>query len=512
MSNTIAVNLPDIGDFDSVEVIEVLVKVGQSLKVDDSIITLESDKASMEIPSPSDGIVKTLHIKLGDTIAQGSLLITLETNKADEANETNAPIDTAKIATPTNSHQAILVPDIGDFDTVEVIEILVNSGDDIKAEDSIITLESDKASMEIPSPQSGKVISLSIAIGDQIKQGDEILILATTQSQTTPEQPQPAKQTNDTPKSAPVVINKPVENTVVGVTPQANFHASPSMRKLARELGVDLAIVSGTGLNGRITESDIKSFVKQTLTNQGASGSSIPSVPSIDFAQFGDIETLELSRINKLSGKHLHACWLNVPHVTQFDEVNINDLEDFRQQQKAKGIKLTPLVFIMKAVAIALQNNPRFNASLAPDNQSLTLKKYINLGIAVDTPNGLMVPVVRDVINKNITQLSQDLGELSTRARAGKLSPNDLQGGSFTISSLGGIGGTQFTPIVNAPEVAILGVSRSQVKPIYNGNEFTPQLMLPLALSYDHRVIDGAQGARFITELNDLLSNIRNLL
>lgn len=548
MSNTIAINLPDIGDFDTVEVIEVLVKSGQVLKAEDSIVTLESDKASMEIPCPQAGVVKEVHIDLGDTISQGSLLITLETSTQETSTEATQEVSTEAKQdktsekttqdTPTNTEAnstqtlSIVVPDIGDVETVEVIEVLVAAGDELAAEDSIITLESDKASMEIPCPNAGKVASLSVAVGDKIKQGDEILQLTTqvttaqaiaTQAiaiQTTSKSADIAENLPETPKvqtSNPASQSASQSNhqAVVNVTPQAEFHASPGIRKLARELGIDLGHVKGTGTSGRITGSDVKGFVKTALTtlassNVGASG--LPPMPSADYAKFGEVETLELSRINKLSGKHLHACWLNIPHVTQFDEVNINDLEDFRQSQKAKGIKLTPLVFIMKAVAVALADNPRFNSSMASDNQSLVLKKYINLGIAVDTPNGLMVPVIKDVPNKSIAQLMADLIDVSARAREGKLSAGDLQGGTFTISSLGGIGGTQFTPIINAPEVAILGVSRSSVKPIWNGSDFEPQLMLPLALSYDHRVIDGAQGARFITQLNALLSDIRGLL
>ncbi len=419
---------------------------------------------------------------------------------------------------------AINLPDIGDFDEVEVIEVLVSPGDNIASEDSIITLESDKASMEIPSPSAGKVVSVSIAVGDKVKEGDQILMLEPESAETATdkkasETPEKTVATATEAKTKPEIAKQSVATKtdksaamVVGVTPQADFHASPAMRKLARELGVDLSTVSGSGANGRITEKDIKSFVKRALSIETAGTSGIPSIAEVDFSKFGEVENLELSRINKISGKHLHACWLNVPHVTQFDEVNISDLEEFRQAQKQRGIKLTPLVFIIKAVAIALKNNPCFNSSLAADNASLISKKYINLGIAVDTDDGLIVPVIRSVLNKNITELMSDLLDLSSRARAGKLNSSDLQGSNFTISSLGGIGGMQFTPIVNAPEVAILGVSRARIKPIWNGSEFEPQLMLPLALSYNHRVIDGVQGVRFITELGTLLSDIRNLL
>lgn len=412
------------------------------------------------------------------------------------------------------------LPDIGDFDAVEVIEVLVEAGQTIAVDDSIITLESDKASMEIPSPYAGKVASLSVVVGDKMKQGDEILQIFAQQTgtQKLPQTQQKITPSPEAPQKVQVagqdLSTAAKEAGIVGVVPAEDFHASPAIRKLARELGVDLAIVPGSGKRGRITEADIKSFVKQALKNSTHSSEvgGIPSIADVDFAKFGTIKTQDLSRINKISGQHLHACWLNIPHVCQFEEADISDLERFRQAQKAKGVKYTPLIFIIKAVARALKTYPRFNSSLSTDKQSLIMKHYINIGIAVDTPDGLMVPVIRDADKKSLSELSAELIVLSARAREGKLSSSDLAGGSFSISSLGSIGGTQFTPIVNAPEVAILGVSRARMTPLWNGKEFVPKLMLPLALSYDHRVIDGAQGVRFITELSGLLSDIRRLL
>jgi pyruvate dehydrogenase E2 component (dihydrolipoamide acetyltransferase) len=426
----------------------------------------------------------------------------------------------------------VRVPDIGDFGEVEIIEVHVTVGDEISAEGDLITLESDKAAMDIPAPFSGVVATLAIAVGDRVKEGDLILTLKVsdnqesntkevTESSTSNTEEQAVVDTTKIPVptdvvSSPKSVDKPVSE--ITANSSSNAHASPSVRQFARELGVDLSLVTASGRKNRILQKDVKKFIKHSLS-AGASasgGGSLPKVPELDFSKFGEIETQALSRINKLSGAHLQACWLNVPHVTQFDEVDISELEDFRQSMKGEAtqreLRLTPLVFVMKAVVCALQDFPRFNASLSADGQSLIMKKYFHIGIAVDTPNGLMVPVIRDVDQKGIWALSAELMTLGNKARAGKLSPSDLQGGCFSISSLGGIGGTAFTPIVNAPEVAILGVSRSAMKPVYQNGEFVPRLMLPLSLSYDHRVIDGAEGARFITYLNRLLGDIRTLL
>ncbi|HAO86908.1 MAG TPA: branched-chain alpha-keto acid dehydrogenase subunit E2 [Gammaproteobacteria bacterium] len=512
MSSIKNIELPDIGDFDEVEVIEILVSVGDTIAADDSIITLESDKASMEIPSPSAGTVTQININIGDKIKQGDSLISLESTQESEESTTEAEESSEPAAETSTKIVPVVVPDIGDFDEVEVIEILVSVGDELNEEDSIITLESDKASMEIPTPIAGTVNSINISLGDKLNLGDLILEMqssGTTQAeavtQEAPSAPAPTK-----PAVAAPAAKANISETVSNV-PAGDSHASPSIRKLARELGVDLSKVSGTGQKGRVLDTDLKGYVKQIVTS-GGTGSAIPKVPVIDFSKFGETELQPLSRINKLSGKHLSACWLNIPHVTQFDEVNIDQMETFRQEQKAKGVKLTPLVFIMKAVIQALKQHSRFNSALDESGENLIIKKYFNLGIAMDTPNGLVVPVIRDVDQKSLSDLATELAETSAKARDGKLKPGDMQGAGFTISSLGGIGGTQFTPIVNAPEVAILGVSRSQTKPIWDGKNFVPTLMLPLALSYDHRVIDGAQGGRFMADLNSILQDIREIL
>lgn len=431
----------------------------------------------------------------------------------------------------------VTVPDIGDFQDIEVIEVLVSAGDTISAEDSLIVLESDKAAMEIPSLQGGTIKEMKLALGDMVSQGSLVLTLevdneideadekstpvaaapkepplAPSDTPTTPPQASVAKAS-----AAPAPDSLPFAPDTAAA--EKRVHASPSVRHFARELGVSLGRVQGSGNKGRILKEDVQSYVKLALNQPAGAatgGAAIPATPIIDFSKFGDTELKPLSRINKISGKHLHACWLNIPHVTQFDECDITDLEAFRVSLKAdaekRGLRLTPLIFIMKALVTTLQQFPTFNASLDPTGENLILKHYYNIGVAVDTPNGLMVPVIRDVDKKGLFELARELGEVSTRAREGSLTRTDLQGGNFTISSLGGIGGTQFSPIVNSPEVAILGVSRSSMKPIWNGSEFKPRLMLPLALSYDHRVIDGAVGARFITTLNRLLNDIRKTL
>lgn len=438
--------------------------------------------------------------------------------------------------------KSVPLPDIGNFKDLPVIEVLVAAGDRVEVEQSLITLESDKATMEIPAPFAGVVKKVLVKTDDTVNVGDIIVEMdaddagsaapepakaapaAVSAPAPEPVAPPPAPAAPAaTPVPAPVAAPASAEPTTYPVnapTPGAVFHASPSVRAFARTLGVDLAKVSGTGIKGRIQKSDVTTFVKNTLTQStgpaATAGGSIPPLPSIDFSQFGEIETVPLSRIQKRSGKHLSTCWLNIPHVTQFDETDITDLENFRQSLKKRaekaGVRLTPLVFIIKAVARVLADNPKFNASLDASGENLILKKYIHIGVAVDTPNGLVVPVLRNVDQKGLFELSAELAEVSARARDGKLSPDDMSGGCFSISSLGGIGGTQFTPIVNGPEVAILGVSRSKMSPVWNGETFEPRLMLPLALSYDHRVIDGAQGARFITALSAVLSDLRELI
>ncbi|MDH5357935.1 MAG: dihydrolipoyllysine-residue acetyltransferase [Gammaproteobacteria bacterium] len=427
------------------------------------------------------------------------------------------------------------VPDIGDFDEVEIIEVLVSVGDAVEKNQDIITLESDKAAMEIPASNAGVIKELKVAVGDKVKQGSVIALIeagssaveekpAATHAEEVASQPAPAPKS--APAPAPVAESTP-EPALVESVPFApdnkagvkHAHASPSVRQFARELGVILAAVNGTGTKGRITKEDVQNFVKQKINEPATvsgSGSVIPSVPVVNFEQFGEIETIELSRIKKISGKHLHACWLNIPHVTQFDEADITEMEAFRKANKEmaakRGVNLTPLVFIMKAVVASLKLYPELNASLSEDKESLIIKNYYNIGVAVDTPNGLMVPVIKDVDKKGFLELAGELGEISSRAREGALTAKDLQGGTFSISSLGGIGGSFFTPIVNAPEVAILGVGRHKMQPVWNGKEFEPRLMLPLSVSYDHRVVDGALGARFTTELNHMLSDMRKVL
>lgn len=443
------------------------------------------------------------------------------------------------------SEKKILVPDIGDFSGVEVIEVLVSEGDRIEVESSLVTLESDKATMEIPSTHAGVVRSVAVKVGDTISEGDLLIVLEEAEAEvsgsdseaaTESQPPEPAAEEVETVQApAPVPMEKPEmsrrlpgdkarQAPPVAVrpsdVPSGVAHASPSIRSFARELGVDLTRVQGSGRKGRITREDVQNFVKQVIKAGGAAAPAgvlrLPEVPEIDFSQFGEVEARPLSRIKRISGNHLTACWLNIPHVTQFDEADITGLEAFRQGQKAEaerqGIKLTFMPFLMKACVGALQQIPEFNSSLSADRESLLYKRYFNIGVAVDTPNGLTVPVIREVDRKSIFSLARELAEVSGRAREGKLAPADMQGGCFSISSLGGIGGTAFTPIVNAPEVAILGVSRSSMQPVWNGKEFEPRLMLPLSLSYDHRVIDGAQAARFTVLLSSLLADIRRLL
>ena len=442
--------------------------------------------------------------------------------------------------------KSITLPDIGNYDNTPVIEVLVSPGDRVEKEDSLITLESDKATMEIPSPYTGEITKVLVKVDDSVNQGDLIAEIEAEEDEAEPEAPanedkaeQAGEQAEEKPaepeKPAPAAPEqKPAEAPAPATPPAQNsaqapvnrqgagakFHASPSVRLFARKLGVDLANVTGTGPKGRIQQEDVEGAIRQVMEGAAkggaATGAGIPPLPEIDFSQFGEIEERPLSRIKKLSGKHLSTAWLNIPHVTQFDETDITELEAFRKSLKPRaekaGIKMTPLVFVLKALAHALREFPTMNASLAPDGENLILKKYINLGVAVDTPNGLLVPVVRDVDKKGVFELSEELMDISARARDGKLTGEDLTGGSFSVSSLGGIGGTQFTPIVNGPEVGILGVSKASMQPVWNGSEFEPRLMLPLALSYDHRVIDGAEGARFMTTLSRTLTDLRELM
>ena len=536
--------LPDIGDFANVEVIEILVAPGDQVRAEQSLLTLESDKATIEIPAPKTGVVQEVTVKLGDKVSQGARLMTLLVG--DGAVAALAPDAAAVLpvtpepppATPAPTAEiiSVILPDIGDLSDVPVVEILIAPGDQIAANQSLLTLETDKATMEVPAPQAGIVEEIAVKIGDVLNPGDLLLMLrpakqaapASVVPEKAPENPsleQEDRSNSATPvrahgeaerRQAPV-LPRPADMTAIATGRKP--HASPAVRRFARELGVDLARVKGSGTKGRATKSDVQGFVKQTLARGNPTAASQPfalqSAPEVDHSRFGAIEVVELSRIKKLSGRHLHR-WLTVPHVTQFDQADITELEAFRNRQQnaagQDGIKLTLLVFLLKAVAVALQRMPMLKASLSNDGESLIYKQFTHIGVAVDTPNGLLVPVVRDVDQKNLTVLARELTDLSAKARAGKLAPADLQGGCFSISSLGGIGGTAFTPIVNAPEVAILGVSRSAMQPVWNGAEFVPRLMLPLALSYDHRVVDGADGARFTTLLAQLLGDIRRLL
>ncbi|HEV8095768.1 MAG TPA: dihydrolipoyllysine-residue acetyltransferase [Burkholderiales bacterium] len=543
------VRVPDIGDFKEVEVIEVLVKPGETVQKEQSLITLESDKATMEIPAPQAGVVKAIEVKLGDKVSEGALILRMDADGAkNEAPQlvtvpAAGPAPAAKDQAPAAKEPApqsqgereitVAVPDIGDFKDVEVIEVLVKPGDAVTKEQSLVTLESDKATMEIPSPAAGVVRSITVKMGEKVSEGAAILVLAAAEAEAAPAAAQPAApqrpvavpskpeaaQAPAIPRTGPVPV-APREATVT------KPHASPSVRKFARELGVDLSRVAGSGPKGRILREDVQGFVKGALAKgadaspaapapQGAGLDLLPW-PDVDFAKFGPVELKPLSRIRKLSGANLRRNWVMIPHVTQFDEADITDLEAFRKQNTAEtekqGFKLTMLSFLIKASVTALRQHPDFNASLDKTGTNLVVKKYFNVGVAVDTPDGLVVPVVRDADRKGVFDLARELAEISKLARDKKLKPGDMQGGTFSISSLGGIGGTAFTPIINAPEVAILGVAKSVTRPMWNGKEFAPRLMLPLALSYDHRVIDGAAAARFTAYLANVLSDIRRTL
>jgi pyruvate dehydrogenase E2 component (dihydrolipoamide acetyltransferase) len=538
--------LPDVGDFAGVEIIEILVAPGDRISVEQPMLSLESDKATMEVPAPRAGVVKELLVKLGDKVSSGRPLLTLETEgestasapAAKPAPAAAAPVTAAAAApaaAPARTGPAetlsVVLPDIGDFTDVPVIEVLVKPGDQIAVDQSLVTLETDKATMEVPSPNAGLVESVAVKVGDKLTQGDLILTLRgeaadTAHAETPAPQPTPAAPAarapgEPEPRPAPVPA-RPEDLALTGSKP----HASPGIRRFARELGVDLRLVTGSGPKARILREDVQGYVKGALAvvaspqaaaaAPGALPFGLTAAAEVDFAKFGPVEVQELQRIKKLSGRHLHRCWLSIPHVTQFEDADITDLEDFRKAQKdaaeQAGVRLSILPLLLKVAAVALNQMPKVKSSLSTDGESLILKQYTHIGVAVDTPNGLVVPVVRDVDKKSVFELARELGDLGKKARDGKLLPTEMQGGCFTISSLGGIGGTHFTPIVNAPEVAILGVSRADMKPVWNGSEFRPRLMLPLSLSYDHRVIDGAEGARFTTLLCHLLADIRRLL
>ncbi|HBQ1809049.1 TPA: pyruvate dehydrogenase complex dihydrolipoyllysine-residue acetyltransferase [Klebsiella aerogenes] len=518
------VHVPDIGG-DEVEVTEIMVKVGDTIAAEQSLITVEGDKASMEVPAPFAGTVKEIKINTGDKVSTGSLIMIFEVAGAAPA---AAPVQAAAPAAAAPAAAAgvkdVNVPDIGG-DEVEVTEVMVKVGDKVAAEQSLITVEGDKASMEVPAPFAGTVKEIKISTGDKVSTGSLIMVFevegaapAAAPAQAAAPAPAPAQKA-----AAPAAK---AEGKTEFAENEAYVHATPLIRRLAREFGVNLAKVKGTGRKGRILREDVQAYVKEAVKRAesapaAAAGGGLPGMlpwPKVDFSKFGEIEEVELGRIQKISGANLSRNWVMIPHVTHFDKTDITDLEAFRKQQNAEAekrkldVKFTPVVFIMKAVAAALEQMPRFNSSLSEDGQRLTLKKYINIGVAVDTPNGLVVPVFKDVNKKSITELSRELTTISKKARDGKLTAGEMQGGCFTISSIGGLGTTHFAPIVNAPEVAILGVSKSAMEPVWNGKEFVPRLMLPISLSFDHRVIDGADGARFITIINNTLSDIRRLV
>jgi pyruvate dehydrogenase E2 component (dihydrolipoamide acetyltransferase) len=536
--------VPDLGDFSDVEVIEVLVRVGDSVALEAPLIVLETDKATMEVPSSHAGTITEIKVKSGDRISAGDTIVVLDADEAEAQPVDSASSSTTTQATPARAPAAPaesksggadpskaaakqlprsiseVVPELGDFSDVEIIDVLVGVGDTIKVDDPLIVLETDKATMEVPASHAGSITALNIKRGDRVSSGDVILTLDAVEVETAAEPTAAAGSAGPPAKAAPRQAPTPVRSAAPRPVDEYGFsraHASPSVRKLARELGVDLGKVTGSGRKGRVTADDLKAFVKNILLSGGiAAGRGLPAVPTVDFASFGEVETRPLSRIQKIAGPRLHASWVNVPHVTQHDEADITDLEAVRQeikeQAREQGVHLTPLAFIMRAVILALREFPVFCSSLSADGESLVMKKYLHIGFAADTPGGLVVPVVRDADRLNLFGLAKALGDLSEKARAGRLSSSDIQGGVFTISSLGGIGGTFFTPIINAPEVAILGVSRSQRRPVYQQDALVPRLILPLSLSYDHRVIDGATAVRFTTHLAELLGQGRKLL
>ncbi|MEX0709324.1 MAG: dihydrolipoyllysine-residue acetyltransferase [Woeseia sp.] len=589
MSDSKDITVPDLGDFSDVEVIEVLVGAGDTVARENGLITLETDKATMDIPSPEDGVIDEITVKTGDRVSSGDTIGRMRAGEsgdsddgagdkeddeagersekdsvADEAGDTSggdsdsdaddadssdgdagkkekpaSKDDDADTKPPAKSsgqggEQSVKVPDIGDFDDVDVIEVLVREGDTVAVDDPLITLETDKAAMDVPSTVAGTIKSLKVKAGDKVSEGSEIAIVAAdaeapadsdkktsdSKQESPPETPEKERKAE---KSGSRESSQKAATATDGKLPpidESGFskaHASPSVRKLARELGVDLARVKGSGPKDRVLHDDVKKFVKSIIEGGGASGGvALPKVPSVDFARFGDIDSQPLTRIQKISGPRLQASWVNLPHVTQHDLADITELEERRQKLKGpakeQGISLTPLAFVMKACISALREFPKVNASLSGDGESLVYKQYYHLGFAADTENGLVVPVIRDADKMDIYEIASQLGELSEKARDGKLKADQMQGASFTISSLGGIGGTAFTPIINAPEVAILGVSRSSMQPVWDGSDFKPRLMLPLSFSYDHRVIDGAYAVRFTTHLAGQLADVDSLV
>ena len=542
MSQIVEIKVPDIGGHDNVDVIDVAVKAGDTIAVDDTLITLETDKATMDVPADVAGVVKEVKISVGDKVSEGSVVVTVETAAAAAPAEAGAPVAAALAAeapaaapAATGGSVNVEVPDIGDNSGVDVIDVAVKVGDTVAVDDTLITLETDKATMDVPSTAAGKVTAVNIKVGDKVSQGTVIITVEGAASAPAAAPAQAAAASAPAATAAPVAAKEstpPVaaSSTILQSTAaidEAGFskaHAGPSTRKFARELGVDLVKVKGSGSKGRVTKEDIKSFVKGLMQSgnvpaatAGASlggGLDLLPWPKVDFSKFGEIEVQPLSRIKKISGQNLSRNWVMIPHVTVNEDADMTELEEFRKtinkEWEREGVKVSPLAFIIKASVVALKKFPEFNSSLDGDN--LVLKKYFNIGFAADTPNGLVVPVIKDADKKGLKEISLELAELSKKARDGKLKPQEMQGACFTISSLGGIGGTGFTPIVNAPEVAILGVCKSQIKPVWNGKEFAPRLMCPLSLSFDHRVIDGAAGMRFTVYLAQLLADFRRVI
>jgi pyruvate dehydrogenase E2 component (dihydrolipoamide acetyltransferase) len=555
--STIEVKVPDIGDFHDVPVIEVFVKPGDAVKVDDPLVTLESDKATMDVPSPAAGTVRSVSLDVGDKVSEGSLVLALEaapraapiaaTTSAAPAPElttpaprgekgrADAPGEGASATPPAGPTIEVRVPDIGDFDDVPVIEVFVKPGDIVRPNDPLVTLESDKATMDVPAPIGGVVEGVRVGIGDKVSEGTPLLTLKTEQTGAEPaSRHEPPTHPAETDRTVPPIAassspaappsgRAPATPAAPASASTSGAHASPSVRKFARELGVDIVKVSGGGPKGRILHDDVQQFVRRALAapaagaaaaTAGAGALELLPWPSVDFAKFGAIEAKPLSRIRKISGANLARNWVMIPHVTQFDDADITDLEALRvalnKENEKAGVKVTMLAFLIRAAVVALQKFPDFNASI--DGENLVYRKYFNIGFAADTPNGLVVPVLKGADAKGVLAIAKEMAALSAKAREGKLGPAEMQGGCFSISSLGGIGGTMFTPIINAPEVAILGVSRSAMKPVWDGDAFVPRLMLPLSLSYDHRVVDGAQAARFITYFASVLADFRRAL
>ena len=551
--DTIEIHVPDIGG-DTAKVIEILVNPGDQIEEEQALITLESDKASMDVPSTVSGVLSSIEVRLDDDIGEGTLIAKIDTGASAQSSEQGdardkddsdqeTPASAAPTVAPKVNEQEssdaqttstsvldVLVPDIGG-DAAKVIEFLVAVGDTVAAEDSLLTLESDKASMDVPCPADGTIASLEVSIDQEVSEGTLIATLTTSHTESHKSQSQvPAEQASASEskpseveqKATPLTNNDAKPKTAAQTSSVGKSHASPSIRRLGRELGVDLSKVSGSGRKGRILKDDVKAYVKNVMESsqsvaQTSSGSGIPAIPAQDFSKFGDIDVQPLNKIKRLTATNLHRSWVNVPHVTHNDEANINELEAFRKKvnqgfkDSGEAVKVSPLAFIVKAIVRGLKEYPQFNSSLEPSGENLIYKKYFNVGIAVDTPNGLVVPVIKNADTKSVSQVATEMGELAAKARDGKLSIADMSGACITISSLGGIGGTSFTPIVNAPEVAILGVSRSKIKPVWNGQEFEPGMMLPLSLSYDHRVIDGAEAARFTRHIAEVLEDVRLL-